>query len=66
MGLRSDPGAVVDSEARVIGVQGLRVVDLSAVPFLVPGQPQATCYMLGEKIASVILKGRGKGLEGAL
>ena len=42
MGRRSDPMAVVDSKARVIGVQGLRVVDASAFPLLPPGHPQAT------------------------
>ena len=34
--------AVVDSQARVMGVSGLRVVDASAFPFLPPGHPQAT------------------------
>ena len=43
MGTRDDAGAVVDSEARVLGVQGLRVVDASALPFLPPGHPQSTC-----------------------
>jgi choline dehydrogenase len=42
MGKVTDPMAVVDSHARVIGVQGLRVVDISAFPFLVPGHPQAS------------------------
>jgi choline dehydrogenase/5'-oxoaverantin cyclase/versicolorin B synthase len=42
MGKVDDKLAVVDSKARVIGVDGLRVVDASAFPFLPPGQPQAT------------------------
>ena len=42
MGRRGDRRAVVDSLARVFGVQGLRVVDASAFPFLPPGHPQAT------------------------
>ena len=42
MGKADDPMAVVDSKARVLGVQGLRVVDASAFPFLPPGHPQAT------------------------
>jgi len=58
MGLRNDSMAVVDSEARVIGVNGLRVVDVSAFPFLVPGQPQSMVYALAEKIADVILAGQ--------
>lgn len=59
MGLANDSMAVVDSKARVFGVQNLRVVDLSAVPFLPPGQPQATVYMLAEKAAVEILAGSG-------
>ncbi|KAH8780210.1 putative glucose-methanol-choline oxidoreductase [Diaporthe sp. PMI_573] len=51
MGKIDDPNAVVDSEAKVIGVQGLRVVDASAFPLLPPGHPQSTVYALAEKIA---------------
>lgn len=58
MGTKGDPNAVVDSQARVFGVQGLRVVDLSAAPFTPPGHPQATVYMLAEKIADIIKKNR--------
>ena len=42
MGKTSDPLAVVDNTAKVIGVKNLRVVDASAMPFLVPGHPLAT------------------------
>ena len=42
MGKSSDPKSVVDSHARVIGVQGLRVVDASSFPLLPPGHPSAT------------------------
>jgi len=55
MGKIEDPMAVVDSKARVIGVNALRVVDASAFPFLPPGHPQATVYALGEKIAADVL-----------
>lgn len=58
MGKPSDPMAVIDSSARVYGTHGLRVVDASSFPFLPPGHPQATVYMLAEKIASEILKGQ--------
>lgn len=34
--------AVVDSRARVIGVEGLRVVDASSFALLPPGHPQST------------------------
>ena len=41
MGKEDDETAVVDSQARVYGVKGLRVVDAAAFPFLPPGHPQA-------------------------
>ena len=57
MGKRGDRFAVVDSTAKVFGVDGLRVVDNSASPFAVPGHPQSAMYMLGEKIAALIRGG---------
>ncbi len=57
MGKVGDPRAVVDAHARVMGVQNLRVVDMSALPFAPPGHPQATVYMLAEKVADGIEKG---------
>jgi choline dehydrogenase len=42
MGKLSDPMAVIDTKARVIGVKGLRVVDASSFPALIPGHPQST------------------------
>lgn len=57
MGVESDSMAVVDSHARVYGVQGLRVVDASAFPFLPPGHPQSTVYALAEKVADLIKNG---------
>ncbi|MCJ1381062.1 hypothetical protein MMC17_004171 [Xylographa soralifera] len=57
MGKQGNPQAVVDSHARVFGVSRLRVVDVSAFPLLPPGQPQASVYMLAEKIADDILSG---------
>ncbi|GAP84543.2 putative glucose-methanol-choline oxidoreductase [Rosellinia necatrix] len=58
MGKASDPLAVVDSHARVYGVKGLRVVDASAFPFLPPGLPQSSVYMLAEKISDDIKHGK--------
>lgn len=54
MGKEDDDMAVVDSRTRVYGVQGLRVVDASALPFLPPGHPQSVIYALAEKIAEDI------------
>lgn len=42
MGKVDDEQAVIDSRARVIGVQALRVVDASSLPLLPPGHPQST------------------------
>ncbi|TKA25745.1 hypothetical protein B0A50_05842 [Salinomyces thailandicus] len=55
MGRRNDSMAVVDSQARVIGVSGLRVVDASSFALLPPGHPQSTVYVLAEKIAADML-----------
>lgn len=57
MGRSNDPMAVLDPQARVRGVSGLRVVDASSFPFLPPGHPMATVYMLALKIADDVLKG---------
>ena len=42
MGRKSDPMAVIDSKARVFGVNNLRVVDASSLPILLPSHMQAT------------------------
>lgn len=42
MGKVEDPNAVVDSQGRVISVEGLRVVDASAFPLLTPGHLMST------------------------
>lgn len=58
MGRRDDPMAVVDPEARVIGVEGLRVADSSVFPRITNGNLNAPSIMTGEKVADHIL-GRG-------
>ena len=58
MGKPDDPYAVVDSKGRVYGTNNLRVADASAFPFLPPGLPMGTVYMLAEKIADDIRKGK--------
>jgi choline dehydrogenase len=55
MGRRDDPGAVVDSEGRVIGVEGLRVADSSIFPQVTNGNLNAPSIMVGEKIADHVL-----------
>ncbi|KAL5041283.1 hypothetical protein BDW71DRAFT_213187 [Aspergillus fruticulosus] len=63
MGTANDRMAVVDNRARVFGVNRLRVVDASSFPFLPPGHPQSTCYMLAEKVAEDILWSNGETKE---
>ena len=59
MGSASDPMAVVDREARVIGVEALRVVDSSIMPSITTGNLNAPTIMLAEKAADHI---RGRPL----
>jgi choline dehydrogenase len=54
MGNVGERAAVVDSQARVIGVQGLRVVDSSIMPSITTGNLNAPTIMLAEKAADHI------------
>jgi choline dehydrogenase len=51
----SDPMAVVDSELRVHGMQGLRVADASIMPTLTSGNTNAPSIMIGEKASRMVL-----------
>jgi choline dehydrogenase len=55
----TDPMAVVDSELRVHGVAGLRVVDASIMPTLITGHTNAPAIMIGEKAADLIKAASG-------
>jgi choline dehydrogenase len=55
MGRHDDPMAVVDSELRVKGVDRLRVVDASVMPFITSGNTNSPTLMIAEKTAELIL-----------
>lgn len=55
IGRSDDAGAVVDSELRVHGVAGLRVVDASVLPTLTAVNPVGTVMVVAERAADLVL-----------
>ncbi len=55
MGTQSDAMAVVDPECRVIGLDGLRVVDASVFPTVTNGNINAPTIMVAERASDIIL-----------
>lgn len=58
MGRSDDPMAVLDSEFRVRGIAGLRVVDASAMPTITSGNTNSPTIMMAEKAAASIYASR--------
>jgi choline dehydrogenase len=54
MGASSDATAVVDPQARVIGLENLRVVDSSIMPSITNGNLNAPTIMIAEKVSDLI------------
>ena len=55
MGRADDPLAVLDARLRVRGVDGLRVVDASAMPTITSGNTNSPTLMMAEKAAAWVL-----------
>jgi choline dehydrogenase-like flavoprotein len=59
MGADGDPMAVLDGRMRVRGVEGLRVIDASAMPRIVSGNTNSPTLMMAEKGAEMLVTDRG-------
>jgi choline dehydrogenase len=58
MGRADDPGAVVDPELRVRGIEGLRVIDASIMPTITSGNTNSPTLMIAERGAMLVLGNR--------
>ncbi len=56
MGSVHDANAVVDARLRVIGIDGLRVIDASVMPTITSGNTNAPTMMIAEKGAAMVLE----------
>jgi choline dehydrogenase len=54
MGRIDDPKAVLDSELRVKGINGLRVVDASVMPYITSGNTAAPTMMIAERLVELL------------
>jgi 5-(hydroxymethyl)furfural/furfural oxidase len=58
MGAPADDRTVVEPDCRVIGVDGLRVVDAAVMPESPRANIHLTCVAIGEHVAARISRGR--------
>jgi len=58
MGQRNDPEAVVDPELRLIGADGLRIVDASVFPVIPSSNTFLPVVAVAEKAADIVRQGR--------
>jgi 5-(hydroxymethyl)furfural/furfural oxidase len=56
MGDADDPLSVVDPDCRVLGLEGLRVIDASVMPSVVRANTHLTTVMIGEHMAERLTK----------
>jgi choline dehydrogenase-like flavoprotein len=56
MGRNDDPRAVADARLRVMGLDGLRVIDASVMPSITSGNTNSPTLMIAEKGAAMMLE----------
>ena len=60
MGRADDVDAVVDSQLRVRGIGGLRVIDASVMPAITSGNTNSPTLMIAERGAMMVREGRSQ------
>lgn len=61
MGRTDDHTAVVDSQLRVIGIDGLRVIDASIMPTITSGNTNSPTIMIAERGAAMVIADAKRG-----